>query len=87
MQLCDAFNLPIVSLCDARTMVGPAIEETGMVRYAGRMFVAAGGLTVPLMTVVLRKGYGLGAQAMAGGSFAHRCSPSPGPRANSAAWA
>ena len=40
-----------------------------MVRHAGRMFVAAGGLTVPLMTIVLRKGYGLGAQAMAGGSF------------------
>jgi acetyl-CoA carboxylase carboxyltransferase component len=70
MQLCDAFNLPIVSLCDTPGfMVGPAIEEAGMVRHAGRMFVAAGGLTVPLMTIVLRKGYGLGAQAMAGGSF------------------
>ena len=70
LQLCDAFNLPIVSLCDTPGfMVGPAIEEAGMVRHAGRMFVAAGGLTVPLMTIVLRKGYGLGAQAMAGGSF------------------
>jgi acetyl-CoA carboxylase carboxyltransferase component len=70
MQLCDAFNLPIVSLCDTPGfMVGPAIEEAGMVRHAGRMFVAAGSLTVPLMTIVLRKGYGLGAQAMAGGSF------------------
>jgi acetyl/propionyl-CoA carboxylase alpha subunit/acetyl-CoA carboxylase carboxyltransferase component len=70
MQLCDAFNLPIVSLCDTPGfMVGPAIEEAGMVRHAGRMFVAAGSLTVPLMTFVLRKGYGLGAQAMAGGSF------------------
>ncbi|HSG91903.1 MAG TPA: carboxyl transferase domain-containing protein [Pseudomonadales bacterium] len=70
MQLCDAFNLPIVSLCDTPGfMVGPAIEAQGMVRHAGRMFVAAGSLTVPLMTIVLRKGYGLGAQAMAGGSF------------------
>jgi acetyl/propionyl-CoA carboxylase alpha subunit/acetyl-CoA carboxylase carboxyltransferase component len=70
MQLCDAFDIPIVSLCDTPGfMVGPAIEEAGMVRHAGRMFVAAGSLTVPLMTFVLRKGYGLGAQAMAGGSF------------------
>jgi acetyl-CoA carboxylase carboxyltransferase component len=70
MQLCDAFNLPIVSLCDTPGfMVGPAEEENAMVRHAGRLFVVAGSLTVPLMTLVLRKGYGLGAQAMTGGSF------------------
>jgi acetyl/propionyl-CoA carboxylase alpha subunit len=70
LQLCDAFNLPVVSLCDTPGfMVGPAVEEQGLVRHAGRMFVAAGSLTVPLMTFVLRKGYGLGAQAMCGGSF------------------
>ena len=70
LQLCDAFGLPVVSLCDTPGfMVGPAIEEAGMVRHTGRMFVAAGGMTVPLMTIVLRKGYGLGAQAMAAGSF------------------
>ncbi|MEE4360649.1 MAG: carboxyl transferase domain-containing protein [Pseudomonadales bacterium] len=70
MQLCDAFDLPIVSLCDTPGfMVGPAIEEQGLVRHAGRLFVVAGSLTVPLMTFVLRKGYGLGAQAMCGGSF------------------
>ncbi len=70
MQLCDAHDLPIVFLCDTPgIMVGPDAERTGLVRHASRLFVTAGGLTVPYMTIVLRKGYGLGAQAMAGGSF------------------
>lgn len=70
MQLCDAHDLPIVFLCDTPgIMVGPDAERTGLVRHASRLFVTAGSLTVPYMTVVLRKGYGLGAQAMAGGSF------------------
>jgi acetyl/propionyl-CoA carboxylase alpha subunit/acetyl-CoA carboxylase carboxyltransferase component len=71
MQLCDAFGLPIVSLCDTPGfMVGPDAEATGMVRHVSRMFVTAASLAVPLYTIVLRKGYGLGAQAMAAGSFA-----------------
>ena len=71
MQLCDAFGLPIVSLCDTPGfMVGPDAEATAMVRHVSRMFVTAASLTVPLYTIVLRKGYGLGAQAMAAGSFA-----------------
>jgi acetyl/propionyl-CoA carboxylase alpha subunit len=70
MQLCDAFDLPIVQLCDTPGfMVGPEIEEAAMVRKAGRMFVTARSLTVPTCTIVLRKGYGLGAQAMASGGF------------------
>ena len=70
MQLCDAFGVPILSLCDTPGfMVGPDSEKTAAVRRGSRMFVTAGGLTVPLFTVVLRKGYGLGAQAMAGGDF------------------
>ena len=70
MQLCDAFGLPIVSLCDTPGfMVGPKAEATALVRHVSRMFVAAASLTVPLLTVVLRKGYGLGAQAMTGGHF------------------
>jgi acetyl-CoA carboxylase carboxyltransferase component len=70
MQLCDAFGLPIVSLCDTPGfMVGPTEEKTALVRHVSRMFVAAASLSVPLFTVVLRKGYGLGAQAMAGGHF------------------
>ncbi len=70
MQLCEAFGLPIVNLCDTPgIMVGPEAEQTGLVRHACRMFVTGANLTVPVCTVVLRKGYGLGAQAMAGGGF------------------
>ncbi len=70
MQLCDAFDIPILSLCDCPgIMVGPEIEKTAVVRHAGRMFVIGANIDVPLMTIVIRKGYGLGAQAMAGGSF------------------
>src|SRR5258708_22933409 len=50
-------------------MVGPEAEKTALVRRVSRMFNVGGALSVPLFTVVLRKGYGLGAQAMAGGSF------------------
>jgi acetyl/propionyl-CoA carboxylase alpha subunit/acetyl-CoA carboxylase carboxyltransferase component len=70
LQLCDAFGLPVISLCDTPGfMVGPEIEERGQVRKVSRLFVAGASLSVPLFTIILRKGYGLGAQAMAGGSF------------------
>jgi acetyl-CoA carboxylase carboxyltransferase component len=70
MQLCDAFDLPILFLCDTPgIMVGPQAERTALVRHAARMFVTGGSLSVPFFTIVMRKGYGLGAQAMAGGSF------------------
>ena len=70
MQLCEAFGLPLLFLCDTPGfMVGPEAEETALVRRVSRMFVVGASLTVPFATVVLRKGYGLGAQAMAGGSF------------------
>lgn len=70
IQLCDAYDLPIVSLCDTPGfMVGPDAERTAQVRHFSRMFVTAASITVPWVTIVLRKGYGLGAQAMAGGSF------------------
>ena len=70
MQLCQAFDLPLLFLCDTPGfMVGPEAEETGLVRHVSRMFVIGASLTVPFCTVILRKGYGLGAQAMAGGSF------------------
>ncbi len=69
-QLCDAFGLPLISLCDTPGfMVGPPAEATALVRHASRMFVNAGALCVPVFTVVLRRGYGLGAQAMGGGHF------------------
>ncbi len=70
LQLCEAFRLPVLFLCDTPGfMVGPDIERAAHVRHCSRMFLAGAALTVPFMTVVLRKGYGLGAQAMAGGSF------------------
>src|SRR5689334_13836344 len=70
MQLCDAFDLPILFLCDTPgIMVGPEIEKTGLVRHAARMFVTGASLSVPFFTIVLRKAYGLGAQLMGGGSF------------------
>ena len=68
--LCDAHDIPILSLCDTPGfMVGPQAEETAQVRHFARMFVTAASISVPYVTVVLRKGYGLGAQAMASGSF------------------
>lgn len=70
IQLCDAFDIPVVHLCDTPgIMVGPEIEKTGLVRHAARMFLTAANATVPYFTIILRKAYGLGAVAMAGGNF------------------
>ena len=70
LDLCETYGLPVLSLCDTPGfMVGPPAEETALVRRVSRMFLSGAALTVPLMTIVLRKGYGLGAQAMAAGSF------------------
>jgi acetyl-CoA carboxylase carboxyltransferase component len=70
LSLCDAFGLPVVSLLDTPGfMVGPEAEATGLVRHASRLLVGGAALRVPLIAVVLRRGYGLGAQAMAGGSL------------------
>jgi acetyl-CoA carboxylase carboxyltransferase component len=68
LRLCDARGLPVVSLCDTPGfMVGPDSERQATVRRFGAMFAAAAALSVPQVTVVLRKAYGLGAMAMAGG--------------------
>lgn len=70
MSLCDSYGLPIVALIDTPGfMVGPAIEEQAQVRHVSRLFLHAAHLRVPYLAVVLRKGYGLGAMAMAGGGF------------------
>jgi acetyl-CoA carboxylase carboxyltransferase component len=70
IALCDAFGLPLVSLVDTPGfMVGPETEATGLVRHGSRMLVAGAALRVPLIAVILRRGYGLGAQAMVGGSL------------------
>ncbi|HEY2499985.1 MAG TPA: carboxyl transferase domain-containing protein, partial [Mycobacterium sp.] len=70
LALCESFRLPTISLCDTPGfMVGPDAEKQAAVRRFGRMFVLGARLTVPLGMIILRKGYGLGAMAMAGGSF------------------
>jgi acetyl-CoA carboxylase carboxyltransferase component len=70
LRLCDGFGLPVLSLVDTPGfMVGPDAEATGLVRHASALLVAGAALRVPLIAVVLRRGYGLGAQAMVGGSL------------------
>ena len=70
MQLCDAHDIPILFLCDTPgNMVGPEAEKTGLVRHCCRLFLVGANVSVPFFTIVLRKGYGLGAQGMAGGGF------------------
>jgi acetyl-CoA carboxylase carboxyltransferase component len=70
MQLCDAFGLPLLSLVDTPGfMVGPESEKTAAVRHTSRMFLTAATLTVPFLCVIVRRAFGLGAQAMAGGSL------------------
>ncbi|GAA4673029.1 acyl-CoA carboxylase subunit beta [Gordonia humi] len=69
LELCERWRLPVVSLVDTPGfMVGPDAERTGLVREASRMVNAGARLTTPLVGIVLRRGYGLGAQAMLGGS-------------------
>ncbi len=69
MQLCDAHHIPIVTLVDTPgMMVGPDVEQTALVRHCSRLFVTGANLSVPVVSLVLRKSYGLGAQAMMGGS-------------------
>ena len=70
MQLCDAFDIPVLSLIDCPgNMVGPEAEKEALIRHCGRMYVAGANLTVPFFAVILRKSYGLGALAMSTGSF------------------
>jgi acetyl-CoA carboxylase carboxyltransferase component len=70
MQLCNSHGLPLVSFVDTPGfMVGPDMEARAQVRHVSRMFVVAAQLRVPFFSVVLRKGYGLGAMAMAAGGF------------------
>ena len=70
LQLCEAFDLPVLSLSDTPgNMVGPEAEKTGLIRHCSRMFLIGANLTVPIFSVILRKSYGLGAIAMTGGSY------------------
>jgi acetyl-CoA carboxylase carboxyltransferase component len=68
MRLCDTHGIPLLTLCDTPgIMVGPEAEKTGTVRHASAMFIAGAKVSVPWYGIVLRKAYGLGAQAMLGG--------------------
>jgi acetyl-CoA carboxylase carboxyltransferase component len=70
LQLCEAFDLPVLSLSDTPgNMVGPEAEKTGLIRHCSRLFVIGANLSVPIFSVILRKSYGLGAIAMTGGSY------------------
>ena len=70
LELCDGYGLPVVSLCDTPGfMVGPDSEKTAAVRHFSRIFVAASHIKVPVLAIILRKAYGLGAQAMLGGNL------------------
>ena len=70
LQLCEAFDIPVLSLSDTPgNMVGPEAEKTGLIRHCSRLFVIGANLTVPIFSVIVRKSYGLGAIAMTGGSY------------------
>ncbi len=70
LQICEAFALPVLSLSDTPgNMVGPEAEKTGLIRHCSRLFLIGANLTVPILSVILRKSYGLGAIAMTGGSY------------------
>lgn len=70
MQLCDGYGIPLVSLCDTPgIMVGPEAERTGLVRHASRMLLVGANLSIPLIAIIVRKAYGVGRIAMAGGNF------------------
>ncbi len=72
LRLAGRFDLPVVSLCDTPGfMVGPESETQGAVGAACEFIEAGATLSSPILFVCLRKGYGIGAQAMAGGSFAN----------------
>jgi len=70
LQLCDAFELPILSLTDTPGfMVGPESDAQAAAGRMSSLFVSYASVSVPMIAVILRKGYGLGAMAMTGGSF------------------
>jgi len=67
LRLCDAFDIPVLSLMDCPgMMVGPDVERTGLVRHCVRLFNTGANMTAPFFGVVVRKAYGLGVQAMLG---------------------
>jgi len=71
IQLCDAFNVPLLFLADVPGfMVGAAVERAGIIRHGAKLISAVAEATVPKICVVVRKAYGAGLYAMAGPGFA-----------------
>ncbi|HEY1593645.1 MAG TPA: acyl-CoA carboxylase subunit beta [Solirubrobacteraceae bacterium] len=70
INLCNAFNIPLVYLMDVPGfMVGTKVEEAGIIRHGAKMLYATANATVPKVTVVLRKAYGAGYYVMNGRAF------------------
>jgi acetyl-CoA carboxylase carboxyltransferase component/acetyl/propionyl-CoA carboxylase alpha subunit len=70
VQLCDNFGIPLLMLCDTPgIMVGPEAEKTGIMRRTSRLLVAGANVRVPLLTVIVRKAYGIGMLAMMGAAY------------------
>jgi len=70
MQICDAFNLPLVFLQDVPGfMVGSKVEHAGIIRHGAKMLHVMAAATVPKVTVVVRKAYGAGYYVMCGRAF------------------
>ncbi|GBG25616.1 Pyruvate carboxylase [Hondaea fermentalgiana] len=73
LTLCETHRLPVVNLIDTPGfIVGQEFERTGLVKHCARLFKVTSTMTTPYMSIVLRKSYGLGAMAMAGGALQHQ---------------
>jgi acetyl-CoA carboxylase carboxyltransferase component len=71
IELCNAFDLPLVFLCDTPGfMIGPAAEQTALVRHSARTLMALANIDVPVMSIIVRKAYGLGYNVMGSDAFA-----------------
>ncbi len=70
IQLCDAFNIPLVFLADIPGfMIGTKVERAGIIRHGAKMISAMSEASVPKISVIVRKAYGAGLYAMAGPAF------------------
>lgn len=74
IQLCDAFNIPLLFLVDVPGfMIGTAVERAGIIRHGAKMLAMMSEATVPKISVIVRKAYGAGLYAMAGPAFETDC--------------
>lgn len=74
MQLCDAFHIPLIFLTDVPGfMIGTKVEREGIIRHGAKMLFAMSDVTVPKISVIVRKAYGAGLYAMSGPAFDPDC--------------